>query len=147
MIVLLPDSAKHTIDPTLDILRSARNIAVVGISGKPYRPSNEVSAYLLAAGYRIFGVNPNETEVHGQKCYARLEDIPQPIDIVDIFRRSAELAAVVESAIRIRARAVWMQLGLQDTAAAEKARAAGLSIVMDACMLIEHRKRRLELSK
>lgn len=147
MIVLLPQNAPPSPDPVLDILRTSRNIAVVGISGKKFRPSNEVSAYLLSAGYRIFGVNPNETEVHGQKCYARLEDVPEPVDIVDIFRRTEEIPAIVESAIRVHARVVWMQIGLEHAEAAERARAAGLTVVMDACMLVEHRARRAELSK
>ena len=123
------------------MLKSARTIAVVGLSSKRYRPSYGVAAYMQSAGYRIIPVNPNETEVLGEKCYARLEDIPEKIDIVDIFRRSELVPEVVESAIRIGAKAVWMQEGVVDEEAARRAREAGLEVVMDLCILKEHRKR------
>lgn len=93
-------------------------------------------------GYRIIPVNPNEREVLGEKAYARLEDVPEKVDIVDIFRRTEEVEAVVESAIRIGAKAVWMQLGIEDGVAAEKARERGLAVIEDACMLVEDRRRR-----
>ena len=96
---------------------------------------------MQAAGYRIIPVNPNETEVLGEKSYARLEDVPEKIDIVDVFRRAEEVPPVVESAIRVGAKVVWLQLGIENDAAAEKARAAGLTVIEDACILIEHRKR------
>jgi len=123
------------------MLKSARTIAVVGLSSKRYRPSYGVAAYMQSAGYRIIPVNPNETEVLGEKCYARLEDIPEKIDIVDIFRRSELVPEVVESAIRIGAKAVWMQEGVVDEEAARRAREAGLEVVMDLCILKEHRVR------
>jgi predicted CoA-binding protein len=123
-----------------EILKSARTIAVVGISSNPMRASNGVSEYLQRAGYRIIPVNPNESEVLGEKCYARLEDVPEKIDMVDIFRRSEFVPDIVESAIRVGARTVWMQEGVIHEAAAERARQAGLDVVMDRCTLKEHRK-------
>jgi uncharacterized protein len=123
-----------------EILKSTRTIAVVGISSNPMRASNGVSEYLRRAGYRIIPVNPNEAEVLGEKCYARLEDVPEKIDMVDIFRRSEFVPDIVESAIRIGARTVWMQEGVIHEAAAERARQAGLDVVMDRCTLKEHRK-------
>ena len=97
---------------------------------------------MKAAGYRIIPVNPNETEVLGEKAYARLEDVPEPVDIVDVFRRAEELPAVAESAIGIKAKVLWMQLGIENAEAAEKARAAGLVVVEDACLLVEHKRRK-----
>jgi predicted CoA-binding protein len=123
-----------------EILKSAHTIAVVGISSNPMRASNGVSEYLKRAGYKIIPVNPNETEVLGEKCYARLEDVPEKIDMVDIFRRSEFVPDIVESAIRIGARTVWMQEGVIHEDAAERARQAGLDVVMDRCTLKEHRK-------
>ena len=124
-----------------EILQKAKTIAVVGLSSNPARPSYEVSAYMQAAGYRIIPVNPNEKEVLGEKSYARLEDVSEKIDIVDIFRRAEDVPPVVESAIRIGAEVVWMQLGIRNVEAAEKARAAGLAVVEDKCILVEHRRR------
>ena len=118
-----------------------RSIAVVGLSSNPMRPSHGVTEHMQAAGYRIIPVNPNEREVLGEKSYARLEDVPEKIDIVDVFRRAEEVPPVVESAIRVGAKVVWLQLGIENDAAAEKARAAGLTVIEDACILIEHRKR------
>ena len=115
-------------------------IAVVGLSSKRVRPSYGVSEYMQRQGYRIIPVNPNETEVLGEKSYARLEDIPEHVDIVDIFRRSEFVAPVVEAAIRIGATAVWMQEGVVDEDAGRKAQAAGLAVVMDRCILKEHRR-------
>ncbi len=145
MRVLLPDGAAGGTDPILEILRKYKNIAVVGLSSNPMRPSYGVTEYMQSAGYRIIPVNPNETEVLGEKSHARLEDVPEKIEIVDIFRRAEEVAAVVESAIRVGAKAVWMQLGLENEVAAERARAAGLTVVEDSCILIEHRKRLRQL--
>ena len=152
MRVLLPDGAETnprgdalkrapTTDAILEILKEYKTIAVVGLSSNPMRPSYGVAEYMQAAGYRIIPVNPNETEVLGEKSYARLEDVPEKIEIVDIFRRPEEVAAVVESAIRVGANVVWMQLGVEEEAAAERARAAGLVVVEDACILVEHKKR------
>ena len=120
------------------LLGSARVIAVVGLSSKRYRPSHGVAEYMKHAGYRIIPVNPHETEVLGDKSYAKLEDIPEHIDIVDIFRRSEYVPELVDAAIRIGAKAIWMQEGVVHEAAAEKARAAGLEVIMDRCILKEH---------
>jgi len=145
MRVLLPEGAQSVANPSADpiteILKTPKTIAVVGLSSNPMRPSHGVTAYMQAAGYRIIPVNPNETEVLGEKSYARLEDVPEKIDIVDIFRRAEEVPRVVESAIRVGAKVVWMQLGIESEEAAEKARAAGLVVIEDACILMEHRKR------
>jgi predicted CoA-binding protein len=110
------------------------------------RPSFSVTAYMQGAGYRIIPVNPNETEVLGEKCYARLEDVPEKIDIVNVFRRAEEVPPAVESAIRVGAKVVWMQMGILNELAAEKAHAAGLVVVEDACILVEHKKRRRNLT-
>ncbi|MGH9683110.1 MAG: CoA-binding protein [Candidatus Acidiferrales bacterium] len=124
-----------------EILKTSRTIAVVGLSSRRFRPSYGVAEYLKSAGYRIIPVNPQETEVLGEKAYARLEDIPEPVDVVDIFRRSEFVPAIVESAIGIGARAVWMQEGVSHADAAERARRAGLFVIMDVCILKEHIKR------
>lgn len=151
MRVLFPEGAefgkKADADPITEILKTCKTIAVVGLSSNPMRPSFGVTEYMQEAGYRIIPVNPNETEVLGEKSYARLEDVPEKIEIVNIFRRAEEVQAVVETAIRVGAKAVWMQLGVQNEAAAERARAAGLVVVEDACILIEHRRRVGELRK
>ena len=123
-----------------EILKSSRTIAVVGLSSNPMRPSNGVAAYLQRVGYRVIPVNPNESEVLGEKCYARLEDVPEKIDLVDIFRRPECVPEIVESAIRVGAKTVWMQEGVVNPQAAERARSAGLEVVMDRCTLKEHRK-------
>lgn len=128
-------------DPITQILRNSRTIAVVGLSSRKFRPSYGVSEYLKSAGYRIIPVNPGETEVLGEKSYARLEDVPGPVDIVNIFRRSEFVPEIVESAIRIGARGVWMQEGVIHPEAAERARRAGLFVIMDSCILKEHIKR------
>lgn len=145
MRVLVPEGSKvvpqGSADPISDILRKCKTIAVVGLSSNPRRPSHEVTEYMQRVGYRIIPVNPNETEVLREKSYARLEDVPEKVDVVNIFRRAEEVPAVAESAIRIGAPVVWMQLGIENQEAAEKARAAGLVVVEDACILIEHRKR------
>jgi uncharacterized protein len=144
MRVLLPAGAEfgnNGADPITEILKTCKTIAVVGLSSNPMRPSFGVTEYMQKEGYRIIPVNPNETEVLGEKSYARLEDVPGKIEMVNIFRRAEEVPAVVESAICVGAKAVWMQLGVENEEAAEKARAAGLVVVEDACVLIEHRKR------
>jgi uncharacterized protein len=125
-----------------NILASAKTIAVVGLSSKAYRASYGVAETLQSSGYRIFPVNPNESEVLGEKCYSRLEDIPEKIDIVDIFRRSEFVPEIVDSAIRIGARAIWMQEGVEDERSAERARRAGLFVIMDNCIAKEIYKRR-----
>jgi predicted CoA-binding protein len=122
------------------LLTAARVIAVVGLSSKRLRPSFGVARYMQSVGYRIIPVNPNETEVLGEKAFPSLEAIPKDlhVDIVDVFRRSEEVPGVVESAIRIGANAVWMQEGVIHEAAASSARAAGLFVLMDRCILKEH---------
>ncbi len=129
-------------DAVAQILRSAKTIAVVGLSSNPMRASNEVAAYLKLAGYRIIPVNPNETEVLGEKAYARLEDVPEPVDIVDVFRRAEDVPPVADATIGIGAKVLWLQLGIANAEAAAKARAAGLVVVEDACLLVEHKRRR-----
>ena len=124
------------------ILATAKAIAVVGLSAKSYRASFGVSETLQSSGYRIFPVNPKEIEVLCEKCYARLEDIPEKIDIVDIFRRSEFVPEIVDAAIRIGARAIWMQEGVEDEPSAERARRAGLFVIMDNCIAKEIYKRR-----
>ena len=145
MRVLLPDGINPAADPILEILEQFKTIAVVGLSSNPSRASYEVTEYMQSVGYKIIPVNPNETEVLGEKSYARLEDVPEKIEIVDVFRRAAEVPPVVESAIRVGAKVVWMQLGIENAEAAERARAAGLIVVEDACIRVEHRRRVKEL--
>src|SRR5580658_2298278 len=128
-------------DPISQILQVTRTIAVVGLSSRRFRPSYGVSEYLKSAGYRIIPVNPHETEVLGEKSYARLEDVPERVDLVNVFRRSEFVPEIVESAIRIGARGVWMQEGVIHSEAAERARRAGLFVIMDSCILKEHIKR------
>jgi predicted CoA-binding protein len=120
------------------ILDECRTIAVVGLSSNPQRPSNSVSGYMKRQGYRIVPVNPNETEALSEKAYASLADVPDKIDLVDIFRRSEEAGAAVDEAIRVGAKAVWLQEGVVDRAAAARALDAGLLVVMDRCILKEH---------
>ena len=126
-----------------EILRSAKTIAVVGLSGRRFRASYGVSEYMQSAGYRIIPVNPNESEVLGEKAYPSLDEVPEPIDIVNIFRRPEFVPEVVDAAIRKGAKAIWMQEGVEHIDAAQKALAAGLAVVMDRCILKEHRKIRL----
>jgi len=122
------------------LLRRSKTIAVVGLSGTPWRPSYGVSEYMQSAGYRIIPVNPKETEVLGEKAYATLEEIPTPVDIVNIFRQPRFVPEIVDAAIRIGAKGVWMQEEVVHEEAAQKAREAGLEVVMDRCILKEHRK-------
>lgn len=120
------------------ILSENRVIAVVGLSADWFRPSYFAAKYMLEHGYRIIPVNPKYPEILGQKCYARLEDIPEKVDIVDVFRKSADVPPIAESAIRIGARVLWQQLGVRNEEADARARAAGLDSVMDRCVKIEH---------
>jgi predicted CoA-binding protein len=126
-------------NPT-DLLRKYKTIAVVGLSPNRMRPSHGVSQYMQSQGYRIIPVNPGHAEILGEKSYRRLEDIPEPVEIVNVFRRSEETGPVIDSAIAIGAKAVWLQEGVSNEAGAEKARAAGLEVVMDRCILKEHRR-------
>lgn len=120
------------------ILDECRTIAVVGLSSDPMRPSNGVAAYMQRAGYRIVPVNPNEGSVLGERAYRSLADVPFEIDLVDIFRRSEAAGEVVDEAIRVGAKAVWLQEGVIDAAAARRAEEAGLMVVMDRCILKDH---------
>ncbi len=121
------------------ILETTRTIAVVGLSDKPDRDSFRVAAYLQNHGYRIVPVNPNHTEVLGERAYPALREVPGPIDLVDVFRRPDAVPAIVADAIAVGARTVWMQDGIVHNVAAEQARAAGLTVVMNKCLLREHR--------
>jgi predicted CoA-binding protein len=123
-----------------EILQRFRRVAVVGISADPNRPSHEVATYLRRVGYDIVPVNPTLSTWEGLPCVANLAAVPPPLEVVDIFRRSDQAGAVVDEAIAAGARAVWMQIGVIDAGAAERARAAGLLVVMDRCMLREHRR-------
>jgi predicted CoA-binding protein len=120
-----------------EILKRYKTIAVVGLSSQRWRASYSVSEYMQSVGYRIIPVNPNETEVLGEKAYPSLDDVPEPFEIVDIFRRPEYVADIVEAAIRRNARVIWMQLGVANEAAA-RAREAGLEVVMDRCILQDH---------
>ena len=128
-------------DPIADLLRRSRTIAVVGLSCNPFRPSHGVSAYIQSHGYRIIPVNPNITECLGEKAYGSLLDVPEKIDIVDIFRRPEFVEEVVDQAIQLNVPAVWMQEDVIHEKAAEKARQAGIFVVMNRCILKEHRAR------
>jgi predicted CoA-binding protein len=146
MKLLLPDSAAPSADPIFDILTKYKTIAVVGLSSNPARPSYGVTEYMQSSGYQIIPVNPNETDVLGEPSYASLEEVPQKLEIVDIFRRAEEVPPVVDAAIRAGAKVIWMQQGIANETAAEKARAAGLTVIMDACILVEHKRRRQKLA-
>jgi uncharacterized protein len=124
-----------------ELLKTAKTVAVVGLSSSPLRPSYGVAAYLQSHGFRIIPVNPNIKGALGEKAYASLSDVPEKIDIVDIFRRSENVPPVVEQAIALKVPAIWMQETVVHDEAAEKARQAGLFVVMDRCILKEHRKR------
>ena len=127
-----------------EILNSSRVVAVIGLSLNSDRPSYRVASYLKEQGYRIIPVNPTAKEILGEVCYPSLSSIPEAIDVVDIFRRSKKVPGIVEEAIKIGAKAVWMQEGVINEGAAVRAREAGLLVVMDKCMLKEHRKLKSE---
>ena len=129
-------------DSYLTILRTARTVAVVGLSPNPERPSHRVARYLQGQGYRIVPVNPTVESVLGERSYPSLAEIPEPVDVVDVFRRSEEVQPLVEEAVRIGAKVVWMQEGVVHEEEAATARAAGLAVVMDRCMLKEHSRLR-----
>ena len=120
------------------VLRESKTIAVVGLSPKPNRPSHQVARYLMEVGYTILPVNPGQDIILGQTCYSNLRDIPTPVDMVDIFRRQEEVVPIVEDAIGIGARFIWMQQGIVNEEAAGKAEAAGLIVIMDRCTKIDH---------
>jgi hypothetical protein len=124
-----------------ELLKTAKTIAVVGLTDSPIRPSHGVSHYMQMQGYRIIPINPNITESLGEKSYPSLLDVPEKIDIVNVFRRSEAVPDVVDQAIQLKAPAIWLQEGVIHEAAAEKARQAGIFVVMDKCILKEHRRR------
>jgi uncharacterized protein len=124
-------------DDIVTVLTEYETWAVVGCSPDPWRDSHRIAKLLQSRGHRVIPVNPQCDEILGERCYASLEDIPEPVDVVDIFRRSSEAGAHVDEAIEIGARVVWLQLDVIDEAAAERARAAGLRVVMDRCPAIE----------
>jgi uncharacterized protein len=130
-----------TQDEVADLLKKAKTIAVVGLSSSPLRPSYGVAAYLQAQGYRIIPVNPTIKGALGEKAYASLAEVPEKIDIVDVFRRSEFVPGVVDEAIKLKLPAIWLQEGVSHQQAADKARKAGMFVMMDRCILKEHRKR------
>jgi predicted CoA-binding protein len=121
-----------------DILQNYRVVAVVGLSSDPGRPSYQVAQYLKNHGYRIIPVNPGCQEILGEKCYPNLRDIPSPVEVVDIFRKVEAIPGIVDEAIAVGAKAIWLQLGLEEPQSAQKARQAGLQVVQNRCMKIEH---------
>jgi uncharacterized protein len=149
MQILIPENLKQefSADPIVDVLKRHHTVAVVGLSSNPERASNRVGEYIKAVGYRMIPINPNEREVFGEQSYADLESAaaavaPDKIEIVDIFRRPENIPPVVDSAISIGAKVIWMQLGIEHAQAAAKAVSAGLVVVMDACLYVEHKRRR-----
>jgi hypothetical protein len=132
----------HEITASLEaikaILQNYKVVAVVGLSPKPERPSFQVAHYLKEHGYRIVPVNPGQKEILGEKCYPNLKEIPFPIEVVDIFRNVEAIPAIVDEAITVGAKVVWMQQGLVEPASAQKAREADLQVVMDRCMKVDH---------
>ena len=128
-------------EPIHELLSRIKTIAVVGLSDSPLRPSHGVSAYMQSHGYRIVPVNPHITEALGETSYPSLADVPEKIDLVDVFRRSEYVDDIVQQAIQLKIPAIWLQEGVINERAAEKARKAGMFVVMDRCVLKEHRKR------
>lgn len=134
MFVNPPDAAVRA------CLAGARTIAVVGLSPRPDRPSHRIARRLQRWGYRVIPVRPAVSAVLGEKAYPRLADVPEPIDLVDVFRTAREIGPIVEQCIALNIRAIWIQQGIVNTAAAERARAAGLFVVMDRCISVERRR-------
>lgn len=122
------------------LIQETKTIAVVGLSPKVARPSNMVARYLLEVGFTIIPVNPGQDEILGLRCYANLKEIGQKIDMVDIFRRSEDVLPIVEDAIEVGAQAIWMQQGIRNQQAAELAKKAGLHVVMDRCLKVDHQQ-------
>ncbi|HET9111184.1 MAG TPA: CoA-binding protein [Ktedonobacterales bacterium] len=136
-----PADGHETTEQTIRaILREAKTIAVVGLSPDPSRPSHGVARYMQEQGYRIIPVNPAEREILGETCYATLSDIPFPVDVVDVFRRSEFVPPIAEDAVKIGAKALWLQLGVISPEGAETAKRGGLRVVMDRCLAIEHER-------
>jgi uncharacterized protein len=138
MMLVLDQGPMDDIQTLRRILKDSRVIAIVGLSANWYRPSYFVAKYMLDHGYRVIPVNPSYLEVLGRKCYPALRDIPEKVDIVDCFRKSEEIMPLAADAIAIGAKVLWMQIGVINEAAAEKARQAGLEVVMNRCVKIEH---------
>lgn len=139
-----PSSANPDANADIDaILKRTRTIAVVGLSPTPHRTSHGVAQYMLAAGYRVIPVNPNAREIFGEKCYPTLTEAAkhEKIDLVNVFRRTEDVPPVMDEAIAMHAPAVWLQLGIRNDPAAAKARAAGLEVVQDRCIMVEHSRR------
>ncbi|HEY3296545.1 MAG TPA: CoA-binding protein [bacterium] len=137
-------AAAPSLEDIRRILKENKTIAVVGLSTKPDRPSNSIPAYMQEQGYHIIPVNPTLQQALGETAYASLRDVPGPIDIVNIFRKSDDVPPVVDDAIAKGAKVIWMQLGIANEAAAAKARAAGITVIMDLCIGATHRKLRKE---
>ena len=138
---LNPEDLTATPEEIAAILQNYRVVAVVGLSPQPDRPSHQVASYLKEHGYLIVPVRPGCAEILGEKCYPTLKDVPYPVDVVDIFRNVEAIPAIVDEAIAAGAKVVWMQLGLAEPESAKKARAAGLEVVMDRCIKVEHARR------
>ncbi len=135
----VPDAFRNPDDERIrELLQSARRIAVVGLSPKPHRDSNRVARYLLERGYDVFPVYPREEEILGRKVHRRIQDVPGPLDLVDVFRRSETLSEVIDDALAARAPALWFQLDCIDEAGARRAAAAGVTVVMDRCLMVDH---------
>ncbi len=133
---------QKTLEELRSILLMTKTIAVVGLSDKPDRPAHTIPAYLQEQGYRIIPVNPKLSDALGEKAYPSLLDVPVPVDVVEIFRRAEDVPPIVEDAIKIGAKVVWMQTGIVNEEAAARAEAAGLTVVMDTCMGATHQKLR-----
>lgn len=136
-----PSEIQASAEEVTKILKNYRVVAVVGLSADPGRPSHQVAQYLKEHGYRIIPVNPGCQEILGEKCYPTLKDIPFPLEVVDIFRKVDAIPGIVDDAIAVGAKVVWMQQGLEEPVSGGKARQAGLAVVMDRCMKIEHHQR------
>jgi len=121
------------------LFATTKTIAVVGLSSDPGRPSHQIAAYLKRRGFKIIPVNPKETEVLGEKAYPKLEDVPEKIDIVNVFRRSVDVPPVANAAIEIGARCLWLQMGIEHPESESKARAAGLQVLSNSCIMVVHR--------
>jgi len=135
----MPEPYRNPDDERIrELLESARRIAVVGLSPKPHRDSNRVARYLLERGYEVVPVYPREEEILGRKAYRRVQDVLGPLDLVDVFRRSDALSAIVDDALAARAPALWFQLACVDEAGARRATAAGVTVVMDRCLMVDH---------
>ena len=122
------------------LISSSKTIAIVGLSPKKERPSNKVAQYLMDVGYRVIPVNPGHKEILGERCYGSLLDIPIKIDIVDVFRASEYVLAVVDDAIQVGAKVVWLQLGISHKEAEERAAAEGIAVIKDLCLAVEHQR-------